>query len=434
MALYQYKLPELGEGLFEGEVVKWHIKVGDTIEEDQIIMDVQNDKSVVEVPSPVSGKVVELTVEEGTVSVVGDVLAVIEVEGEVALEDGDQSNAEADVKQATSGVTPTATAEPEKQEEVAQAPPSGEPTTPASGKILATPAVRKLARELQVPLDQVTPTGNHGRITREDVQAYKDAPAASTPAAAPAEQAQQSEASAAPLAGQSEERVPLKGVRRVIANAMVKSMYTAPHVTIMDEVDVSKLVELRNRLKPIAEEKGARLTYLPFIVKALVAAAKQFPTLNAMIDDEAEEIVYKHYYNVGIAADTEQGLMVPVIKEADRKNVLEIGSEIRDLATKARDGKLTLDEMSGGTITITNIGSAGGQFFTPVINHPEVAILGTGRIAEQPVVRDGELAVGHVMALSLSFDHRLIDGATAQYAMNTIKQLLAEPELFVMEV
>lgn len=445
MAIYEYKLPELGEGLFEGEVVKWHIKPGDVIEEDQIIMDVQNDKSVVEVPSPVSGKVLELKVEEGTVSVVGDVLATIEVEGEL-LTEGDQSSAEADVKEAADGVAPvvqtSAVASDTPDTPAADTASADEAAQPQrSGKVLATPSVRRFAREQGVNLELVTGTGKNGRITREDVIAFKEAPAPAASATADSA-AVAKDGAAAPATGPAavagavghEERVPLRGVRRVIAEAMVKSVYTAPHVTVMDEVDVSKLVELRQRLKPIAEERGSRLTYLPFIVKALVAAAREFPVLNASIDDEAGEIVYKHYYNVGIAADTDNGLMVPVVKEADRKNILTIGNEIRELATKAREGKLTPAEMSGGTITITNIGSAGGQFFTPVINHPEVAILGTGRIAEKPVVRDGELAVGHVMALSLSFDHRLIDGATAQYALNLIKQLLAEPELFVMEV
>lgn len=442
MAIYEYKLPELGEGLFEGEIVTWHIKPGDVIEEDQIIMDVQNDKSVVEVPSPVSGKVLELKVEEGTVSVVGDVLATIEVEGDVAS-DGDQSNAEADVMEAADGVAQASQpasqpAEQPASQPAAQPAASSAPAEEATqtGKVLATPSVRRFAREQGVDLSLVTGTGKNGRITREDVTAFKEAPAA----AAPAEEAAVPAASGAAEAkvtgsvGRVEERVPLRGVRRVIADAMVKSVYTAPHVTIMDEVDVSKLVELRKKLKPIAEEKGARLTYLPFIVKALVAAAREFPVINASIDDEANEIVYKKYYNIGIAADTDNGLMVPVVKDADRKNILTIGNEISELATKARDGKLSVAEMSEGTVTITNIGSAGGQFFTPVINYPEVAILGTGRIAEKPVVRDGALAIGHVMALSLSFDHRLIDGATAQYAMNLIKQLLAEPEMFVMEV
>jgi len=214
----------------------------------------------------------------------------------------------------------------------------------------------------------------------------------------------------------------------------VKSVYTAPHVTLMDEADVSALVALRERAKPIAEQKGVKLTYLPFIAKALVAACREFPILNASLDEEAGEIVLKKHYHVGIATDTDQGLLVPVVFHADRKNIWTIAGEIRDLAARAREGKLAPHEMRGSTITITNIGSAGGLFFTPVINPPEAAILGTGRITEKPVVKNGEIAVAPVMALSLSFDHRLVDGATAQQFLNRIKQLLADPELLLLEV
>jgi len=214
---------------------------------------------------------------------------------------------------------------------------------------------------------------------------------------------------------------------------MVNSKHTAPHVTLMDEVDVTDLVAHRKKFKQVAMNKGIKLTYLPYVVKALTSALREFPVLNASIDDANEEIVYKHYYNIGIAADTDNGLMVPVVKEADRKSIFKISSEINELATKARDGKLSGEEMKGGSCTITNIGSAGGQWFTPVINHPEVAILGIGRIAEKAVVKNGEVAVAPVLALSLSFDHRLIDGATAQNALNHIKRLLNDPQLLVME-
>lgn len=430
MAIFNYKLPELGEGLHEGEILTWHIKPGDEIEEDQIIMEVQNDKAVVEVPSPVSGKVLELKVEEGTVSVVGDVLATIEVEGEVEQEP--ESEAPEVAEEPVAEAAPQATTAEETREVKADS------ATAAEGKlVLATPSVRRFAREQNVPLELVEGTGRNGRITREDVLSYDDSKAS-------AANAQEASASApvsqAPAAGEQltgelvEERVPLRGIRKVIANAMVKSAYTAPHVTLMDEVDVTKLVEFREKTKPLAEQKGVKLTYLPFIVKALVAAVRQFPVLNASIDDDKEEIVYKKYFSIGIATDTENGLMVPVVANADRKNIWTIAEEIRDLATRARDGKLAPHEMRGSTVSITNIGSAGGMFFTPVINHPEVAILGTGRITEKPVVKDGEIAVGKMMALSLSFDHRLVDGATAQYALNLIKQLLEDPQMLILEV
>lgn len=426
MAEYKFTMPELGEGLVEGEIVSWHVKPGDAIKEDDILCEIQNDKAVVEVPSAVNGTVKELHVEEGTVSNVGDLLATFDVEGAVPDQGG---TTEEEAEEPVS--------EPAKAEETPKQAASAAATTSSDydpRKILATPAVRKFAREQGVDITQVTGTGKNGKISREDVENFisgggeqpvAEAPAASTPASA---------TTTTSGGYREEERVPLRGVRKAIANAMVKSVYTAPHVTIMDEVDVTKLVEFREQMKPMMEKKEIRVTYLPYIVKALVAAVREYPELNASIDDENDEIVYKKYYDIGIAADTDQGLVVPVVKEADRKSIWMIAETIKDLAVRARDGKLAADEMRGSTITITNIGSAGGMFFTPVINHPEVAILGTGRISDKPVIRDGEITAGKMMALSLSFDHRLIDGATAQYAMNYIKQLLEEPQLLVMEV
>ncbi|MDF2939149.1 MAG: catalytic domain of component of various dehydrogenase complexe [Paenibacillaceae bacterium] len=450
MALFEYRFPELGEGLHEGEIVKWHIKAGDKLEEDQVMMEVQNDKAVVEVPAPVSGKVLEVKVAEGTVAHVGDVVAVFEVEGE--------GTAPAPSDAAAAAPAPAATPEnpvPAAAGQTGSVPAAAPAAAPAAQapaasaqdrrQVLATPGVRKFAREQGVDLTRLQGSGKNGKITRDDVTAAASgggqaaAPAqaqeqaAPVAAAAPAAQAA-APATATAAADAAEERVPLKGVRKIIAQAMAKSVYTAPHVTLMDEVDVSKLVAFRQRLKPVAEKKGVKLTYLPFVVKAVVAALKQYPALNASIDDERSEIVYKKAYHVGIATDTDNGLIVPVVVNADRKSMWTIAGDISDLAAKARDGKLAPSEMKGSTFSITNIGSAGGQFFTPVINWPEVAILGTGRIAEKPVVRDGALAIGQVMALSLSFDHRLIDGATAQHAMNLIKQLLSDPELLVMEV
>jgi len=440
MAIWQFRLPELGEGLHEGEIVKWHVKPGDEIKEDQIIMDVQNDKAVVEVPSPVTGKIVELKVKEGTVSHVGDPLAVIDVVGEIPPESIHHGGGEAAASETGGGQAAPAAA-PAPAAQPAAAPAAAPEQAAASGQVLATPSVRKFAREKGVNLASIKGTGRNGQVTKDDVLAFEanGGQAAAAPAeaaqgeGAPAAQAGKP-AAAAPAGDRVEERVPLKGIRKAIASAMVKSVYTAPHVTIMDEVDVTALVELRQKAKPLAEKKGVKLTYLPFIVKALVAAVKQYPALNASIDDEKSEIVYKKYYNIGIATDTDNGLIVPVVADADRKNVWQVANEIRDLASRGREGKLQPHEMKGGTISITNIGSAGGMFFTPVINYPEVAILGTGRISEKPVVRDGQIVIGNLMALSLSFDHRLIDGATAQNAMNYIKSLLEDPQLMVMEV
>jgi len=464
VARYEYPFPELGEGLHEGEIIKINIKVGDTVTDEDIIMEVQNDKAVVEVPCPVNGKVLEVRVKDGQVCHVGDIVAVIEAEGDVPEQAASESSQDSGVTQApqseeqVKGNIGQALVENVK-EGTSAAPASAaasgdsQATAPAAGgkdasEVLAVPSVRKLAREKGIDIGQVPPTGKNGHVTREDVLGFTGgaAPAASpaaadetkAPAAASAEPAAKSEpakaATPAASGAREEERIPFKGVRKIIAGAMVKSAYTAPHVTLMDEVDVTKLVEFRNRMKPIAEKKGIKVTYLPFIVKALVAACREFPVLNATLDEAAGEIVYKKYYDIGIATDTDNGLMVPVIHDADRKNVFKIAEAIKDLAARGREGKLAAHEMKGSTISITNIGSAGGMFFTPIINFPEVAILGTGRISEKPVVRDGQVVAAPVMALSLSFDHRIIDGATAQYFLNHIKTLLSDPDLFLMEV
>ncbi|WP_028593677.1 dihydrolipoamide acetyltransferase family protein [Paenibacillus assamensis] len=430
MAKFEYRFPELGEGLHEGEIIKMLIKPGDKVTDDDIIMEVQNDKAIVEVPCPVNGTVLEVLAKDGQVMHMGEVVAIIDAEGDVPEQAAPAEEAKEEAPAPAAAEAPKA--------EAAAAPAPAAPNR----EVLATPSVRKFARELGINIADVPGTGNNGKITREDVEAFSKggapaaAPKAETAETTAAPAAKADKAAAAPAADrlQEEERTPFKGIRKAISNAMVKSAYTAPHVTIMDEVDVTELVAFRNRLKPVMEQKGKKVTYLPFIVKALVAAVRQFPVMNAMIDEEAQEIVYKKYYNIGIAADTDNGLIVPVIKDADRRSIWMISDDIRDLAARGRDGKLAPNELRGSTITITNIGSAGGMFFTPIINFPEVAILGTGRISEKPVVKNGEIVAAPVMALSLSFDHRLIDGATAQNFMNYIKQLLANPELLVMEV
>ncbi|RJG24638.1 dihydrolipoamide acetyltransferase family protein [Paenibacillus thiaminolyticus] len=425
MAKFEYRFPELGEGLHEGEIIKMHIKPGDKVTDDDIIMEVQNDKAVVEVPCPVNGTVLEVLAKDGQVCHMGEVVAIIDAEGDIP----EQAEPAEEAKEEPAAAAPAPAAEAPKAEGTAAAP---------NHEVLATPSVRKLARELGVNIGEVPPTGKNGKITREDVEAFANGGAPVAKAEAPQAAAEAKAAPAAPAAATGreaeEERVPFKGIRKAISNAMVKSAYTAPHVTIMDEVDVAELVAFRTRLKPMMEKKGTKVTYLPFIVKALVAACRQFPAMNAMIDEANNEIVYKKYYNIGIATDTDNGLIVPVINDADRRSIWMIADSIKDLAARGREGKLGPNELKGSTITITNIGSAGGMFFTPIINFPEVAILGTGRITEKPVVKNGEIVAAPVMALSLSFDHRLIDGATAQNFMNYIKQLLANPELLVMEV
>ncbi|GEN57506.1 dihydrolipoamide acetyltransferase family protein [Halolactibacillus alkaliphilus] len=421
---FEFKLPDIGEGIHEGEIVKWFVKAGDEINEDDVLCEVQNDKSVVEIPSPVGGTVKEVHVGEGVVAVVGDVLVSIYAEGYEA-----EANEEAPKQE-------------EKKEDV-----KTEKKVPiAGGTVIAMPSVRKFARDNDVDITKVQGSGKNGRVLKSDVEAYLSGDQA--PATEPAKEAakevvaadSKAETKEAPKAKAiastgdlPETREKMSGIRKAIANAMVNSKHKAPHVTLHDEIDVTELVNHRKKFKPVAQEKDIKLTYLPYVVKALVSALKQFPVLNAEIDEATDEIVYKHYYNIGIAADTDKGLLVPVVKNADTKSIFEISKDINELAKKAQDGKLASDEMKGASCTITNIGSAGGQWFTPVINYPEVAILGIGRIQEKAIVKDGEIVIAPVLALSLSFDHRIVDGATAQFALNQVKRLLNDPQLIMME-
>nr|WP_255648145.1 dihydrolipoamide acetyltransferase family protein [Pseudalkalibacillus hwajinpoensis] len=428
-------MPDIGEGIHEGEIVKWFVKSGDEVKEDDILAEVQNDKAVVEIPSPVDGTVKEVHAEEGATVIVGDVVITFDAEG---YEDAEEEPA-AEQPQAEEEA-PKAEAKSETKEDSAGSKPlpEDEETDPTK-RVIAMPAVRKYARENGVSISKVSGSGKNGRVVKEDIdnhvngggEAASEAPAATEEKA---ETKQEATTSAQPQASaQPETREKMKGMRKAIAKAMVNSKHTAPHVTHMDEVVVTDLVAHRKKFKQYAADKDVKLTYLPYVVKALVSALREFPMLNASIDDSTEEIVHKHYYNIGIAANTDAGLVVPVVKEADRKPLLNVSSEINELAKKARDGKLSGDDMKGSTCTISNLGSAGGQWFTPIINNPDAAILGIGRIEEKPVVIDGEIVAAPVLALSISYDHRLIDGVTAQLALNHIKRLLNDPQLLMME-
>ncbi|MGG4173558.1 dihydrolipoamide acetyltransferase family protein [Bacillus safensis] len=443
---FEFKLPDIGEGIHEGEIVKWFVKPNDEINEDDVLAEVQNDKAVVEIPSPVKGKVLELKVEEGTVATVGQTIITFDAPGYENLQfKGSEEKGEAKTEAQVQG-TAEAGNEPEKkevaQEEAAAATGAGaqeQVDADPNKRVIAMPSVRKYAREKGVEIYKVAGSGKNGRVLKEDIDSFVNGGSAAQEAAPQAAESVKEEAApkaaAAPvLEGEfPETREKMSGIRKAIAKAMVNSKHTAPHVTLMDEVDVTNLVAHRKQFKQVAADQGIKLTYLPYVVKALTSALKKYPVLNTSIDDKTDEVVQKHYYNIGIAADTEKGLLVPVVKNADRKAIFEVSNEINELATKARDGKLAPAEMKGASCTITNIGSAGGQWFTPVINHPEVAILGIGRIAEKAVVRDGEIVAAPVLALSLSFDHRMIDGATAQNALNHIKRLLNDPQLILME-
>ncbi|MCY0877670.1 MAG: dihydrolipoamide acetyltransferase family protein [Firmicutes bacterium] len=406
MAEYEWTLPDVGEGIHEAEIVKWRVAPGTQVKAEDPILEIQTDKATVEIPSPVEGRVEELLVQEGAMVRVGTPVIRFEV-GK-----GEQNPSAAPV-----GRSP-GTAEPE---------PSA-----SRRRVLATPAVRKLARELGVDIHEIQGSGEHGRVLAEDVRAWQvrrdvkvTAPAVPPPSA--------DIRGASSEEGTGEQRIPLRGTRRAIAEHMVRAMYTAPHVTTMDEVEVSELVALREQLKATAAARQVHLTYLPFIIKAAVSALKRFPYLNASFDDERQEIVLKSRYHIGMAVDDEEGLVVPVIRDADRLSLWELASAIQELSQRAHERRLTRDELTGSTFTITNYGSFGGQYATPVINYPEVAILGTGRIQKKAVVLENdEIVARPVMSVTLTFDHRVVDGGTAGRFLNQVMRYLHAPlELFM---
>lgn len=444
---FEFKLPDIGEGINEGEIVKWFVNKGDEVKEDDVLCEVQNDKAVVEIPSPVDGTVKEIHFDEGSVAEVGNVLITFDTEDDE--EDGEGSS-----EPETKEEKPVRREDPGEEKE--DATPKGADSSPKGvdsskesdkeddgSRVIAMPSVRKYARDNDVNINKVQGSGKNGRVVKEDIDSFlsgdqpsgaqKEEETASSQEQEQKQTAQGNEQAAAAGGEFPETREKMSGIRRSIAKAMVNSKTKAPHVTLHDEVDVTELVAHRKKFKEVAAEQEVKLTYLPYVVKGLVSALRKYPILNAAIDDETDEIRYKHYYNIGIAADTDKGLLVPVVKNADRKSIFAISSEINELAGKAREGKLGPNEMKGASSTISNIGSAGGQWFTPVLNYPEAAILGIGRIAEKPVVKNGEIVVAPVLALSLSFDHRIVDGATAQLALNQIKRLLNDPQLIMME-
>lgn len=432
---YEFKLPELGEGITEGEMSSWLVKAGDDVGEDDVIAEVQNDKATVELPCPVEGKVLDLKVNEGDTVEVGDVIITFDAKGyeDEGSEEGNASSNDTSSESADSDEQKSKTSanEKDKTDQKDNKPAADQKGGQGEGKrVIAMPSVRKYARENDVDIGNVEGSGNNGRILQADVDQYLEAGTATVES----QEESQEKAPAAVHTQEGEEtREKIKGIRKAISKAMVQSKQTSPHVTFMDEIEVTELVAHRKQFKEAASQQGVKLTYLPYVAKALISALRQYPILNASVDEGTEEIVYKHYYNIGIATDTEKGLVVPVIKEADRKSMYQISREVDELSTKARDGKLSNAEMSGGTCTITNVGSAGGQWFTPVINQPEVAILGIGRISEKPVVHDGEVTAAPVLALSLTADHRVIDGLTAQQALNHVKRLLNNPQLLILE-
>ena len=433
-----FKLPDIGEGIHEGEIVKWLKKEGDPIAADEAMVEVMTDKATVELPSPVAGTIEKIHAAEGVTIEVGKVLVTIAEKGKAtaapaAKAEAPAPKAEAPRAEAKPQVRPAPRAEAPKQREVTPAPESeGEEALPY--EILATPATRKMARDLDVDLRQVKGTGTQGRVTKMDVQLAAEGQSAGTsrPSHSVATGMTVSKPKSASLqtqyaGGEAETRIPMRGIRKKIAQAMSHSKHTAAHFTYVEEVDMTQVVKLREEAKEEAKKLGVKLTFLPFIIKAVVPALKEFPFLNASLDDVNEEIVLKNYHNFGIATDTPNGLMVPVIKNADRKTVWELADEIATLSERARAGKSQIEDLKGGTFTFTNAGSIGGVFATPIINHPEVAILGVNAIRKRPMVVDDKIEIRDMMYLSLSVDHRVVDGADAARFMNRVVFYLANP-------
>jgi len=453
--VYEFKLPDLGEGIHEGEILKWYVAEGDTIAEDAPLVDVETDKAAVTIPSPKGGRVVTLGGAVGDVVTVGQIVAVI-------AEPGEAAGAVAPSKVTAAAGSGEAAAEPSR---VAAPPPAAEPSRvaappppAAAGPVPAAPATRRLARELGIDLRQVTPTGPGGRVTPEDVQRHAAAPSTAAPAHPPARPAptpaaaeQRAEAEFAahaasaipfldlePLPDFSQwgpvDVEPLRSIRRKVAHKMVTSMVLVPHVAHMDEADVTVLEEFRKKERERRTgQPGGKLTLLPFIVKAVTAGLRAAPSFNASLDPFREEIVYKKYYNIGIAVDTGRGLVVPVVRGTACKSIAQISADIEALAERARQGELAVEEMRGGTFTITNVGPLGGTALIPTINYPEVAILGMGKVQEKPVVRDGQIVIRKMLPLTLAFDHRIADGADAARFVTELIRQLSDPNLLLLE-
>lgn len=442
MSKFEFRLPDIGEGVTEGEIVNWLVNAGDDVREDQEMVEVMTDKATVTIGAPKRGRVVERKGNIGDTIAVGSVLVVLDTEGA-----GGQA--------ATAPATAPAPV-PERAAPAPAAPPTADTGTSAVGDLretlpglrpqegnghrptaerpLAAPATRKLARELGVDLRSVQPSGPAGRITREDVERARERPAqpASREAEAPA--ARNVPPPAPPPRTEGDERVPVRGMRKRIFENMARSKHTAAHFTYVDECDAGELVGLRDRTRPIAERAGVKVTFLPFIVKAVVAALKKHPQLNCWVDDAANEIILKKSYDVGIATATDAGLIVPVVRGADRLSILDIAREIERLGTAAKAGKTQKEDLGASTFTITSLGKQGGLFATPVINYPEVAILGVHEMKRRPVVRGDQIVIGEVMLLSLSFDHRVIDGHVGAAFAQSIIGYLQEPDRLLVEM
>ncbi len=464
--MFEFKLPDLGEGIQEGEILKWYVEKGEEIQEDEPLVDVETDKAAVTIPSPRSGKIAERKGEVGDMVNVGDVFVVIDdgsgetvvgsgggdAEKKQKTEAGDDSKEKDDSgKEAKKAEERSGSEQKAKDDSKA----SARPAERKEGRpVPAAPATRRLAREMDIDINQVPGTGPAGRITPEDVKAFAEGGGEEKKETEKAEEAAPARerkvvdipSSGIPLLELEDlpdfsqqgpvEVEQFRSIRRKVAKKMVTSMVLVPHVAHMDEADVTELDNLRlvEKKKHEKGEPGSRLTLLPFVMKALTAMLRKYPQFNASLDPYREEVIYKKYYNIGFAADTPRGLMVPVVKGTNNKSILEISSEIVELAFKAKDGEIEPKDIQHGTISITNVGPIGGTGLIPTINYPEVAILGMARVQEKPVVRDGEIVIRKMLPLTFTFDHRIADGAQAAYMVTEMVKMLENPTQLLLGV
>lgn len=441
-------LPDLGEGVHEAEIISWKVSVGDKVDEMQVLAEMETDKALVEVPSPFAGKIAALHGDVGQIAHVGQPIVTFTgatQSGKAVKGNGTATKAdkhvEANAEAKPQAKTPPAEAEEEREDAgTVVGSMEGLPTLGGGGKVMATPAVRRLAKDKGIDINAIQGTGRGGRVTASDVErAGKGGSQAKAPAIKPREAATGHSVLTAvsqPIsyppvqvdASGTAQTIPFTGIRRKIAEALDRSVKTAVHFTVMDTADVTALDRLRRQQ---AHASGEKVSFLPFIIQAMCRALKQFPQLNAVVDDEKREIYIKGVINMGVAVDTDHGLMVPVIGNADRLGILPLGRAVNDVAAKCKNRTIGLEQLKGGTITISNVGSYGGSFATPIINYPEVAILAAGRAREAVMARNGGIFVGKEMPLSLSCDHRVVDGAYGARMLNAVVQFLENPEILL---
>jgi pyruvate dehydrogenase E2 component (dihydrolipoamide acetyltransferase) len=428
MAL-EFRLPDIGEGVVEGEIVRWLIKEGDTLREDQPMVEVMTDKATVEIPTPKAGRVAKIMVGGGKICAVGQVMVVIDTDGSLAAAPAQEA--------------PAVQAAPASQVAAAAAASSRLPMDagPGAGKVLATPATRQLARTLNLDIRTISGSGPSGRVTKDDVRRAANSTAPSRPSASASPAApvvSKAPASSAPpppvgvLPG--DERIPFRGVRKKIADNMLRASQTTAHFTYVEECDVTDLVEVRTRAQKRASERHIKLSFLPFIIKAVVSGLKKYPIVNSTLDTASDEIVLRKSYHMGVATATESGLVVPVLRDADKLSVLQIAETLAQLTERVRTGKASRDDLVGSTFTISSLGKLGGVLATPIINFPEVAILGVHKIKEVPAVVGGQIVIRQSMNLSITLDHRIVDGYEGALFLQHVVALLQDPTLLFMEL